>query len=240
MSPSPTRSCVALIPARGGSKRVLKKNTRELGGTPLVGYAVKAALGCDFFSQVVVSTDCSYTAGIASEYGATPLIRPAEFSGDTSPDIEWVRHALGNLDEFDCFSILRPTNPFRTTATIQRAWQKWSQSDTTVYDSLRAVERCSQHPGKMWRVQNDMLIPLLLQPDFPAPWHSQQYAALPEVFVQNASLEIAWCRTAMEKNSIAGDVILPFFTQAFEGFDINTELDWALAELILRKNLASV
>jgi N-acylneuraminate cytidylyltransferase len=231
-------SCVALIPARSGSKRVPGKNIRELAGRPLLAHAVAAALGCDFFSRVVVSTDCSRAAAIAQECGAVPLIRPAKMARDTSPDIEWVRHALDSLEDFDCFSILRPTSPFRTTATIHRAWRTWVDAAPADYDSLRAVELCSQHPGKMWRVEKNTLVPLLLQPDSPVPWHSQQYAALPRVFVQNASLEIAWSATVTEKGSIAGNVILPFFTEALEGFDINTELDWSLAELILQKGLA--
>lgn len=235
MSDEPT--CVALIPARRGSKRVPGKNIRELGGKPLLRYAVDAALACEFFSKVVVSTDCPRTLAIAEECGATPLRRPEAISGDSSPDIDWVRHALEELEGFDCFSILRPTSPFRTAQTLARAWRQWNESAPRGYDSLRAVEACSQHPGKMWRVHNNTLVPLLLQPDTPAPWHSQQYAALPQVFVQNASLEIAWTATVAEKRSIAGDRILPFFTRELEGFDINTELDWLLAELVLDRDI---
>lgn len=232
-------SCVALIPARRGSKRVPGKNIRELGGKPLLQYSVEAALACGFFSKVVVSTDCPRTLAIAQECGATPLPRPEAIASDASPDIDWVRHALAELDDFDCFSILRPTSPFRTPETLARAWRHWKDSGPNGYDSLRAVELCAQHPGKMWRVHNNTLVPLLLQPDTPAPWHSQQYAALPRVFVQNASLEIAWTATVVEKGSIAGDTILPFFTRELEGFDINTELDWLLAELVLEKRIQS-
>lgn len=230
-------TCVALIPARRGSKRVPGKNIRELRGKPLLQYSVEAALACGFFSEVVVSTDCPRTLAIAEQCGATPLQRPEAIAGDSSPDIDWVRHALGQLGDFDCFSILRPTSPFRSPETLARAWRQWKDAGTDGYDSLRAVEPCAQHPGKMWRVHNNTLVPLLLQPETPAPWHSQQYAALPQVFVQNASLEIAWTATVVEKGSIAGDMILPFFTRELEGFDINTELDWLVAELMLEKGI---
>jgi N-acylneuraminate cytidylyltransferase len=72
------------------------------------------------------------------------------------------------------------------------------------------------------------------------PWHSSQYAALPEIYVQNASLEIAWSRIALEKNTIAGELIIPFFSVGNEGFDINEPIDWMIAENYLLKNEASL
>ena len=117
-------SAVALIPARAGSQRVKGKNVRSLAGHPLLAYSIAAAHESGVFERIVVSTDSDEIARIARSYGAeVPLLRPSEMAGSTSPDIEWVRHALDNLGrEFDAFSILRPTSPFRTAATIRRAW----------------------------------------------------------------------------------------------------------------------
>jgi CMP-N-acetylneuraminic acid synthetase len=101
-------------------------------------------------------------------------------------------------------------------------------------DSLRAVEKCAQHPAKMWVVQGDRMVSLL-QPSDPAapPWHSMPYQALPPIYVQNASLEIAWTRVVSEKRTIAGEVLMPFITQGYEGFDINDPHDWMIAERLL-------
>jgi CMP-N,N'-diacetyllegionaminic acid synthase len=227
-------SILALIPARSGSKRIPNKNIRVLAGHPLIAYAISAARDSGIFSDVLVSTDSEEIARISRHYGATvPQLRPKEFAEDASPDIDWVRHMLDSkpvgAGACDCFSILRPTSPFRTSGTIQRAW-KLFLSEPGI-DSLRAVEKCAQHPGKMWVPDGGprRIRPLLDQPD-DRPWHSMPYQALPEIYAQNASLEIAWCRVVRQTGTIAGSVICPFFTEDLEGFDLNRPDDWVLAE----------
>ncbi len=224
---------VALIPARSGSKRVPDKNIRPLAGHPLIAYTVAAALSSEIFSDVIVSTDSEHYAEFVKYYGAeVPFLRPAELAGDQSPDIKWLQYTLSRLQEagrsYDCFSILRPTSPFRMPATIQRAWQEFSAQ--TGVDSLRAVEKCTQHPGKMWVVRGNRMMPLLPLGPAEQPWHSSQYPSLPEIYVQNASLEIAWSRVVLTDRTIAGNVVMPFFTTGYEGFDVNNEYDWQLAE----------
>jgi CMP-N-acetylneuraminic acid synthetase len=236
MKKQPTIVC--LIPARCGSKRVPDKNIRPLAGHPVMAYSIAAALESGIFSDVMVSTDSEQYAEIARYYGAeVPFLRPLELAGDVSPDIEWIEYTLKTLEEhgrkYDCFSILRPTSPFRLPETIQRAWQAFLAEDGV--DSLRAVERCQQHPGKMWIVRGRRMMPLLPMGPPEQPWHSSQYQSLPEVYVQNASLEIAWTRVVLEDRTIAGNVLVPFITSDYEGFDVNSAYDWHLAEHIVAK-----
>lgn len=231
-----TPSLAALIPARAGSKRLPDKNIRPLAGHPVLAYTIAAARQSGVFAAIVVSTDADAYAAIARHYGAeVPFLRPAEMAGDLSPDIEWVEHTLRRLRadgrHFDCFSILRPTSPFRQAATIQRAWHEFLAE--TGVDSLRAVEKCKQHPGKMWVVRGKRMQPLLPLSPAEQPWHSSQYQSLPEVYVQNASLEIAWTRVVFETRTIAGQVVMPFLTQGYEGFDVNLPADWQRAEHLL-------
>lgn len=228
---------VGLIPARAGSKRVPDKNIRPLAGHPVMAYTIAAALQSKIFSDVIVSTDSEQYADIARYYGAeVPFLRPAELAGDVSPDIEWLEYTLKKLKEdgrkYDCFSILRPTNPFRLPETIQRAWQAFLEEEGV--DSLRAVEKCQQHPGKMWIVRGKRMMPLLPLSPPEQPWHSSQYQFLPEVYVQNASLEIAWTRVVFEERTIAGNVLMPFFTENYEGFDVNNPYDWSRAEYLVK------
>jgi N-acylneuraminate cytidylyltransferase len=235
--PSSTPSVVALIPARSGSKRVPDKNIRLLAGHPLIAYSISAAVQSGVFAAVIVSTDSERYADISRYYGAeVPFMRPAEFSGDTSPDIEWIEYTLKRLAAdgrcYDCFSILRPTSPFRLPETIQRAWSEFCAE--TGVDSLRAVEKCSQHPGKMWVIRGRRILPLLPIGPADQPWHSSQYPSLPEVYVQNASMEIAWSRVVLEGRTIAGHVVMPFLTRDAEGFDVNQPYDWGLAEHMVR------
>ena len=236
-----TPSIVALIPARSGSKRVPDKNIRVLNGHPVIAYTIQAALQSGIFGAVIVSTDSPDYAEVARKYGAeVPYLRAQAISGDLSPDIEWVADVLEKVRadgrEFDCFSILRPTSPFRLPATIQRAWKSFLSEPGV--DSLRAVEKCHEHPGKMWLVRGQRMTPLLPLGPKVLPWHSSPYQALPEVYIQNASLEIAWTRVVFEGHTIAGEALLPFFTEGFEGFDVNRPFDWAYAEELIRTGQA--
>jgi N-acylneuraminate cytidylyltransferase len=236
-------SCVALIPARSGSKRVTGKNVRLLGGHPMLAYTIAAARESGVFESVIVSTDSDAIAAVSRNYGAeVPFLRPAEFAGDTSPDIEWVEYTIAELGKrgrtWDCFSLLRPTSPFRTADTIRRAWALFASQEGV--DSLRAVEKCAQHPGKMWIVRGQRMFPLLPFGPESQPWHSSPYQALPPVYVQNASLEIAWTRIVRERRSIAGDVLVPFLTEGHEGFDINDSYDWMVAERLLEDGLVQL
>ena len=234
---------IALIPARSGSKRVPDKNIKPLVGHPLIAYTIAAAVQSRVFDRVVVSTDSEGYADIARYYGAeVPFLRPDAFAGDVSPDIEWVAYTLARLrDEgvaFDCFSILRPTSPFRMPDTIRRAWNVFLAEEGV--DSLRAVEKCKEHPGKMWVVRGRRMTPLLPLGPAQQPWHSSQYPSLPEVYVQNASLEIAWSRVVFEGKTIAGNVVMPFFTEGYGGFDVNRPYDWNLAEELVKSEEAAL
>jgi CMP-N,N'-diacetyllegionaminic acid synthase len=234
---------IALIPARSGSKRVPDKNIRPLAGHPLMAYSIAAALQSNIFQSVMVSTDSQHYADIAEHYGAeVPFLRPTRIAGDTSPDIEWVEHTLSQLrsngQDYECFSILRPTSPFRLPETICRAWKQFLAAEGV--DSLRAVEKCQQHPGKMWVVRGNRMMPLMPMGPAQQPWHSSQYPSLPEVYVQNASLEIAKTRVIFEEKTIAGNVLMPFFTENFEGFDVNSEYDWQLAEHMVQMGEAKL
>jgi CMP-N,N'-diacetyllegionaminic acid synthase len=219
---------VALIPARAGSVRVPGKNVRPLAGHPLLAYSIAAARESGLFDTILVSTDSEEAAGIARAYGAEARMRPPEMAGATSPDIDWVEHALAGTP-FDVFSILRPTSPFRRGATIARAWERFHA--VAGADSLRAVRRVREHPGKMWVLDGEMMRPLLPQSPGEVPTHSRQTAALPEVYVQDSSLEIA--RTAIvARREIAGERVVPFFCERHEGFSIDYPDDWDAAERI--------
>ena len=204
---------VRFFPARAGSKRVPDKNIRTLAGHPLIAYTIAAALESGIFTDIVISTDSERYAEIVKHYGAEiPFLRPAELAGDQSPDIEWIEYTLRRLQRagraYDCFSILRPTSPFRLPETIQRAWAEFSTQEGV--DSLRAVEKCQQHSRTMWVIRGKRMTPLLPLSPAEQPWHSSQYQSLPEVYVQNASLEIAWTRVVLEDRTLAGSVLIPF------------------------------
>ena len=233
---------VALIPARSGSKRIKDKNIRLFDGHPLISYSIQAAIQSQIFDEIIFATDSKEYGEIAQYYGASvPFLREKSISGDKSPDIEWVKFMLKRLNDigkdFDLISILRPTSPLRLDTTIRSAFKKFLGSKN--HDSLRAIEKCNQHPGKMWVNNNNMLFPLIPFKLDGVPWHSSQYSSLPEIYVQNASLEICWTKTILDMDSISGTKIMPFITSNYEGFDINNEEDFILAEALLKAKKTS-
>ena len=229
-------TAIALIPARSGSVRIPSKNVRVLAGHPLLSYTIAAARRSGAFARVIVSTDSSETAEIAREYGAeVPWLRPAELAGNSSRDIEWVHDALQRellLHDEGVFSLLRPTSPLRRPASIRAAVSQLLADPAA--DSLRAVELCRQHPGKMWVLEDsERMSPLLSQPEDGQPWHSTPYQSLPTVYVQNAALEVAWMRTVRDTGTIAGSVVRPFILEGHEGLDLNDEADWRMLQMLL-------
>jgi CMP-N,N'-diacetyllegionaminic acid synthase len=226
-------SVVALIPARSGSERVRDKNIRPLAGHPLLAYAIASAREAGIFDRVVCSTDSTKIAEVAQRYGAdVPFLRPTKLATSTSPDIEWITHAFEQLDEhYDLFAIVRATNPFRGPDVLKQGLEQLLA--TPEADSIRAVELVKQHPGKMWVLEGKTMRPLLDQSHLDVAWHAGQYQALPEIYVQNSALEIAWTRVVSQTGTREGRVVAPYLTQGHEGFNIDQEEDWDRARHLL-------
>ncbi|HUG65791.1 MAG TPA: acylneuraminate cytidylyltransferase family protein [Gaiellaceae bacterium] len=238
---SPTRA-VAFVPARAGSERVPHKNVRPLAGHPLVAYAIETALQSGVFERVVASTDSEEIAEVARWYGAdVPFLRPAEYATATSPDIEWLAYTIEHLDErYDLFALVRATNPFRGPDVVRRGFEQLLA--TPEADSIRAVELVKQHPGKMWLLAEDgrTMAPLLDQSHLDVTWHAGQYQALPQVYVQNSALEIAWTRAVTDEGTREGRVLAPFLTDGLEGFNVDDEDDWERAERLVASGAATL
>lgn len=242
---------IALIPARSSSKRVPGKNVRPLNGHPLLFYTIAAAKESGIFNGIYVSSDDPRICYMAELQGTTPVPRPPEYATDTSPDIEWIDHffrlyrCVDNDPDTKCkitpdaFAILRPTSPFRSAETIRRAWAEFQEKQPC--DSIRAVEK-GPNVCKLWWLHSGKITPAytgkIESNGKPVPLHSAPSQLCGEVWKQNASLEISWTKNVTENYSISGDYIKPFFTQGYEGFDMNTEEDFILAEALIERKLA--
>lgn len=225
---------VALIPARAESKRCPHKNTRTLGGRTLVERAIASARQSQVFTQMIVCTDDATVADQATRAQVTVWLR--EPVPDDQPDIVWVRDVLARW-KADAFAILRPTAPFRTASMIQRAAHQFKTAEV---HSLRAVQPVMEHPGKMWFPQDGCIRPLMDHPVTNAtPWHSSPTQSLPTIYVQNASLEMAWTYVHTSYGTISGTKVMPFFTEGDEGFDVNTEEDFVEAERRLSRTVSA-
>ena len=235
-------SAIALIGARAGSERVKDKNVRRLAGHPLLAYAIETARRAEVFDRILVSTDSEQIAQVARWYGAdVPFLRPVEYASSTSPDIEWIAWTLRRLDErYDLFAIVRATNPFRGPEVIRRGLDQLLA--TPEADSIRAVERVKQHPGKMWVIDEvgRLMRPLLDQSHLDVAWHAGQYQALPPVHVQNSALEIAWTRVVEATGTREGTIQAPFLTEGYEGLNIDDEDDFERAEELVASGRAQL
>ena len=204
---------LALIPARGGSKALPRKNVRLLAGKPLVVHSIDVALAAQTVTRVVVSTDDEEIARIATEGGAeVPFMRPAEFAADDSPDLDAFRHALEWLAENEGYRPelvvhLRPTHPVRRPDRIDAAVR--ALAEDTAADSLRSVSWPTQTPYKMWRIEGGYLEPLLRIEGVPDSY-SRPRQSLPEVWWQNGYVDVIRPRTILELGSMSGVRILPF------------------------------
>ena len=186
----------------------------------------------------MVSTDSRKYSHIAKKYGAeVPFLRPKNIATSQSSDYQWIKFTLDNLKKrgefFSHFFILRPTSPFRTHQTILRAWKKFRKIKSS--ESLRAVEVCKQHPGKMWKTSGLFIKPFFSGKKFNQPYHNLQFKSLPKVLTQNASLEISKVEVLRRYKTITGKKIIPFYTKGIEGFDINQPQDLRYAKFIKKK-----
>lgn len=228
---------LALIPARGGSKSIPRKNIRSLAGHPLIAYSIAAGLAAETVTRVLVSTDDEEIAAVARHYGAeTPFLRPAEFSQDQTPDLPVFEHALRWLEENEGYQPeivvqLRPTSPFRRVWHIDQAVYRLLEHPEA--DAIRAVCVPFQNPFKMWQIAADGLMrPLIQLPGIAEPFNAPRQA-LPEVYWQTGYVDAAWVDTILEKQSMTGEAILPLVIDPSEWIDIDSADDWRRAERLL-------
>jgi N-acylneuraminate cytidylyltransferase len=207
---------LALIPARGGSKSVPRKNLLVLGGKPLIAHSIGQALASRHITRTIVSTDDEEIARVARQCGAeAPFRRPAAFAEDQSLDVEVFRHGLEWLWDQEAYAPdlvvhLRATGPVRRVALIDQAIETMLAHPEA--DSLRSVSTPIQSPYKMWRVVGGRMEPLVRLPDV-AEAHSSPRQSLPAVYWQNGYVDIVRPRVVLERGQMAGDHVLPFLIE---------------------------
>lgn len=224
---------LAIIPARSGSKSVKDKNIRIMNDKPMLAYSIEHALQSKQINRVIVSTDSPTYQEIARNFGAeTPFLRPAEISMDTSLDIEVFQHALSWLVENEGYTAdicvhLRPTHPIRNSKDIDNMIHIL-QNDPSL-DAVRSVSPANQTPYKMWlfKEQNSDTMSPVVTCNIPEAYNAPRQK-LPQVYMQNACIDVIRASTILEKHSMTGDKIAGYRMQY--DFDIDTEEDLLRAE----------
>jgi len=228
---------LGLIPARGGSKSVPKKNIRLLAGKPLIAYTIEEAKKSRYIDRLIVSTDDKEIAKVSSRLGAeVPFMRPKRLAGDHATDLSVFKHALLWLEKNEgekpeIVVHLRPTSPLRTVFHIDEAIKLLLNSDA---DSVRSVCISQKHPYKMWKIKNGYLVSFLSKSSIGEKYNLPRQK-LPPAYIQNGCVDVVRRSTILEKNSMTGDKILAYVMDEDESVNINTFIDFQLAEILIKK-----
>jgi len=217
----------ALIPARGGSKGIPRKNIREIAGKPLIAWTIEAARAAPGIDAVVVSTEDAEIAAVAREWGAqVPFMRPPELAADETPGIDPVLHAIGELPAYDAVLLLQATSPLRTTADIDGILALASQTGAPAVVSVCEPE---DHPNWMYRLDaGSRLEPLLTAPA------AARRQDLPPVYALNGAMYFARTAWLRETRGFLSDETRGYPMPAERSVDIDTPLDWRVAEMLLK------
>lgn len=225
---------LAVIPARGNSKSIPRKNIREFAGHPLIAFSIAAARQSNLVTRVIVSTDDPEIADISRRYGAeVPFTRPAEIAEDATLDLPVFEHALRWLAENEKYSPdvviqLRPTSPIRPVGMVDEA--VGLLLNHLEADSVRGVVVSGQNPFKMWKIDSHgVMQPLLDVIGIKEPYNAPRQD-LPQTYWQTGHIDAIRPRAILEKGSMSGDVVLPLLVDPVYTVDIDTLLDWQRAE----------
>lgn len=227
---------LALIPARGGSKSIPRKNIGLFAGHPLVAYSIAAGLQAASVSRVVVSTDDEEIASVARRYGAeTPFRRPEALAQDDTLDLPVFEHALRWLEQHEGYRPevvvqLRPTSPIRPRDLVDRAVALLREHPQA--DSVRGVVPSGQNPYKMWRLADEGGMAPLLKTDLSEPYNMPRQK-LPSTYWQTGQIDAIRSATILDQGSLSGKVIWPLLIDPRYNVDIDNPRDWARAEWIL-------
>jgi N-acylneuraminate cytidylyltransferase len=228
---------LAIIPARGGSKGIPRKNIKLFAGHPLIAYSIAAGVQAESVTRVIVSTDDEEIAAVARQYGAeVPFLRPAELAQDQTLDLPVFQHALRWLEEREVYRPevvvqLRPTSPVRPPALVDEAVSILLEHPEA--DSVRGVVPAGQNPHKMWRIdpQTGVMKNLLDVPGVDEPYNAPRQI-LPPVYWQTGHIDAIRPR-AIHAGSMSGKIILPVMVDPAYTVDIDTPKDWARSEWLV-------
>ena len=214
---------IAIIPARGNSKRLPGKNLLLLEGLPLIAHSILyAKANAEIIDEVFVSTDCESLKDVAFQFGAKVIDRPAHLSGDVEPTVSALKHVLENIEEVESVITLQPTNPLRPENLLKEAFQTYKSSGK---DSLFSVSRNYQKFGK---IIDHRYIPF----NYKLGQRSQD---LEPLYFENGLLYISKASLILN-DSILSEVAIPYIiNHPFANIDIDTHEDFEYAEYIAQK-----
>jgi len=230
MGKSKALSIVGIIPARGGSKGIPRKNLRDIAGKPLIAYTIEAARGAKLLTKVIVSTDDKEIAATATSHGAeVPILRPSELAKDNSPTIHTIQHMVRHIEDqggkVDVAVTLQPTSPLRESVDIDGAVKILLDTGA---DSVISVTAAKYSPYLMFTLNGDRLVPFFGEET------KIRRQDLPKVYSLNGAIYVTRRDTLMKGNSLYGKDVRAYVMPEERSLDVDTLLDLRIIDLLLR------
>lgn len=219
---------LGIIPARGGSKGVPRKNIRDLAGKPLIAWTIEEAKKSRYIDRLILSSEDDEIIEVAKEYGCeVPFKRPLELAQDDAQGIEPVLHAIEQCPGYDYVVLLQPTSPLRTVEDIDGCIEKLLASDA---DFCVSVTEPDKSPYWMYTVENDRMIPLILQDELVA-----RRQDLPKIYALNGAVYVGRINKLLNTKSFVTNESLAYLMSQAKSFDIDTERDFIISEFFIGK-----
>jgi CMP-N,N'-diacetyllegionaminic acid synthase len=227
------KSIIAIIPARGGSKGLSRKNVRILNGKPLIYYTIEVALGTKPIDRVIVSTEDDEIANISRNYGAEVIARPISLALDNTPSLPVFQHVIKYLEDNeqydpDIIIILQPTSPLRTVCDVEGALNKYLESRC---DSMVSVCRAEHPPYLMFTIEDNKMKPIIQNRE-----KITRRQDAPIVYRLNGAIYIAKKDFIMSENKIMDENTIAFEMPVERSVDIDNQIDLEFAEFLSKKH----
>jgi CMP-N,N'-diacetyllegionaminic acid synthase len=229
---------LAIIPARGGSKGIKRKNLVPLAGKPLLVHSIEHACASHCVTRVLVSTEDQEIADVAREAGAeVPFMRPDILAGDTVLDLPVFKHVLDTLMELESYVPdlvvhLRPTTPLRKASWIDNAVERLFANAQA--DSIRSVSAPAQHPYRVFRIGGDGFLDPIMRHEHPVPYLLRRQD-LPAMYYYNCVIDVTRPATILKMDSMTGDHILPYIMEPDDVIDIDSPRDLSVARMLMER-----
>lgn len=222
---------LAIIPARGGSKGVPRKNIRLVAGRPLIAYTIEAAKASRCLTRFVISTEDVEIAAVARSLGCEVVERPVELAYDDTPMVPVVQHALAHVerngDYFDYIVVLQPTSPLRTGQDIDAALTRLIEAGA---DSIVSVYQVGDaHPARMYYFVDGYLSPYEQEPSH------RLRQKMPPVYLRNGAIYACHRDVLVGRHTLIGERPLAYIMSRENSINIDDELDLLLADMLLRR-----
>ena len=230
-APGFEESSIGIIPARGGSKRIPKKNIINFLGEPLIAHTIKAALASKLISRTIVTTDDEEIAAVSRDYGAEVIMREAFLSSDEAKNVQVVDHLVGQLSlSHETLTLLQPTSPLRNKTDIDKCVQLFFEHPI---NSVCSVTKMETHPSNSMNINENEI----LEPYFGDPFSETRENELSQTYRQNGAIYVINAKVLSQQKAFLVHPCRGYLMPRSRSVDVDEPIDLAIGELLFRSTV---